>query len=89
MRERLHSMGKFKECTVLDNSLFDDGSIECKNFQVATKDEGYIREWFQLQDIFSGKIQRLILESIGQGKRYVELDNYPTELGLIVEISWD
>ena len=77
-------MGKMKECTLLDNSLFDDGTIECKNFQVSSIDDYYICEWTDIQNTFSGKIQRQIIEAIAQGKQYVAIEHK-----MICEISWD
>ncbi len=73
-----------KDCVLLDNSMFDDGSVECKTFTVASEYDFFTCEWSYIQSTFSGKIQKQIIEAIAQGKRYV-----PIEHKIICEIQWD
>lgn len=80
---------------MLNNAMFDDGSIVYKNFIVKSNKDFYSCEWTWIQRSFSGRIQRRIIEAITQGKRYINLDaNNPVEKvmgreGLVIEISWD
>lgn len=75
-------MGKIKDCILLDNSLFDDDGIECKNFTVADKDNHYICEWEYIQKVFPNVIDK-IKAVIKSGGYYI----YDSKHDL--QISWD
>jgi hypothetical protein len=78
---RKNNMGKIKECIFLDNSMFDDGSIECKNFIVANDEGSYNCEWNWIESTFPNLLDT-IKEAIRLGKRYVTTPEGE-------EISWD
>ena len=67
-------MGKMK-ALLLDNSMFDDGSIECKNFQVVV--DGYEEcgglyncEWDYIKNHFRPEVHSLIIFNIAKGIRH-------------------
>lgn len=69
-------------CILLPNSLFDDGSIECKTFCVATynEDDSFVCEYSTIKSTYPEYIER-ILEAIRLNKSYIQ-----TAFG---EIQWD
>lgn len=75
---------------VLDNSMFDVGTIECKNFCINTLDDSFVCEWDYIKEHFSDKIQDRIRESIGLGRYHVVLEPIPIDgIGYVIEINWD
>lgn len=77
-------MGK---CLLLDNSMFDDGSVECKNYQVCRidNDDAYVCEYDWLVNNFNKNIH-LILSAIANDAAYV---NVVGDDGIQYEVSWD
>lgn len=82
-------MGKMKDCVLLDNSMFDDGSIECKNFQVSTLEDYRLCEWDYIEANFPKSIQSKIVKAINAGKSFIGEQYDLPGLGIVVEISWD
>lgn len=71
---------------VLDNSMFDDGGIESRNFQVADHDDAYVCEWEYICSKFSTRIQGQIIKAFVEGKQYVTTIDDQSKF---IEISWD
>lgn len=69
---------------LLDNSMFDDGSIECKNFFLATPDETLVFEWDGVQKRFPD-LSKTIAQCVKGGGRHFTL-MYKGEL---CELQWD
>lgn len=72
---------------LLDNSMFDDGSLDCKNFFISTEDGCYIAEYPFI--VILG-MQDEVKSAIAAGKRYIA-PNGPLVYGgnQILEIAWD
>lgn len=73
-------------CTLLDNSMFDDGSMEYKTFTIATQERFYISEWTGIVTCYSVEVQRQIRIAMANGQRYITLAPQEHET---IEISWD
>ena len=71
--------------TLLDNSLFDDGSIECLNFWVCDKDETYQAS---LDYIRNTPVFEQVKSAIQNGKSYVSVNFTDGEGIKILEIQW-
>jgi hypothetical protein len=80
--------------TILPNELFDDGSIEARNFTVVLYNELYetaeYYEWSGIQKHYPEYVKE-ILEAFKAGKHHYTVDiKLPDEFsGLIVEFQWD
>jgi len=70
---------------ILPNSMFDDDSIECKNFTVSDNDGYYICEWDWIKKKFNRDTQRAIFQAMHLKQYYIVVYNE----GPVVEISWD
>jgi hypothetical protein len=57
-----------KTVTILNNDLFDDGSMDCLNFWVSNDDGTYVCE---IDHIRTLGLEKLIGEAIKAGKRHV------------------
>lgn len=74
---------------LLDNSMFDDGSVECRNFVFCTADAAYNAEWDLVQRCIP--YPELILEAIARGKHHVNVKSIGLQYSgdLVLEIQWD
>lgn len=74
-----------KECIILPNSIFDDGSLECKTFCVCTaNDNTFVCEYSSILKHYSEHIP-YIQQAIVEGKNYI---GYDVGQGYC-EIQWD
>ena len=73
------------QAQVLDNSMFDDGGIECRNFQVATQDDAYTCEYEWIQNNFSRNLVSIQI-AVEEHKDYI---NVMGDDGIVYEVSWD
>ena len=69
---------------LLDYSMFDDGSLECKTFCIATHDDARIVEYSVIKEAFPENLER-IRKAVDQGKHHLGCHN---EFGYF-EIQWD
>ena len=70
---------------LLDNRMFDDGSIDCKNFFIATHDSSYVCEYDHILKHFSLSLEA-IRYAIEESKPYVVVTG---DDGIEYEVSWD
>lgn len=65
------------KCIMLDNSMFDDGSIECKNFTLVVGAEYDIIqcEWDYILKHYTVLVHKDIREAISKGQRHIVYDN--------------
>lgn len=68
---------------VLDNGLFDDGSLECRTFWVCTAEDSYMCEIDTIRREFSEYFKQIV-EAKNDGKHHISLQSGDT-----VEIQWD
>lgn len=78
-------MGKM---LLLDNSLFDDGSLECKNFTVSDSEGYYVCEWEWIKNKFAAAIHKRIAEAVVKGEYYIGIEGI-NKGDRYFEISWD
>jgi hypothetical protein len=83
------------ECIILPNSLFDDGSLECKTFVVCLPNQDTIVcEFSYILKYHSDKVD-LIKAAIAAGKSYIGYlipSSKPLSFGVTesyCEIQWD
>lgn len=76
-----------KQCILLPNSLFDDGSLECKTWVVATNENSQIVSWKYIQKTFPEHI-KAINRAIEEGKHYIGITQEECLPGYF-EIQWD
>ena len=70
---------------ILDNSLFDDGSLDCKSWVIATQDDCYYTSW--------KAIKRNYPEFVPLIEARVRMDEYYLSCeGIydgVIEVQWD
>jgi hypothetical protein len=73
---------------LLDNSMFDNGGVECKNFTVCTANDYANYEWHTIRAMFP---QDMILQAIGKGERHLNVKHLgiTVECELVLELQWD
>jgi hypothetical protein len=76
------------DAMVLPYDMFDDGSIECRNFQVANlndEDDCYICEWDYIKNNFPAYVD-VIRMAVSDLKPYINVKDID---GNEFELSWD
>lgn len=75
-----------KQVIFLDNGMFDDGSIECKTFCVADKDDALVCEYSYIEKHYPEHVDA-IKDAIKNGKHYIGIGvAFTSEYK---EIQWD
>lgn len=80
------------ECTLLNNDLFDDGSIECKTFIICTSENASYAEYSTLCMKRYRAILHLVKHAVMAGKRYIDVSEYKLvdhNGNHVLEIQWD
>jgi hypothetical protein len=73
---------------LLDNRMFDNGSVECRNFVVCTANDSANYEWHTIKAMFP---QDMILEAIAKGAHHLNVRHLgiTCECELVLELQWD
>jgi hypothetical protein len=74
------------KATVLDNSMFDDGSLDCKTFGLSNSETTYYAEWATVQHELPTLVEA-IKAAVARDENYITVPNdIETEW---LEVTWD
>jgi hypothetical protein len=75
------------EAIILPNSMFDDGSLECRTFCIATHDDAWITSWNTIKREYPDHIERIKAQDASGGLHYIGIGSLG-DPGY-TEIQWD